>query len=322
MKPDYVQSPLGALEDMYDAYNETIIELAEENDSIVLLYVDFGSGKAGEVFREHYPNRIYDFGIAEANTVSVAAGLAAAGKTPFYHGHSVFGVGRAYNQIRQNIAYDTLNVKLILCAAGTITYLVGSSHQTFEDTAALRVIPNLVVMTPADAVETRAVTKAAAAHTGPVAVRLARTIRPAGVPTIYRDGFPFEMGKAVLLSEGTDITIIGSGIILADCLRAVDLLAEANISVRLLDMHTVKPIDEDAILKAAKETGRILTVEDVSVFGGLGGAVSEVVSTHYPVPVKRVGIRDRFGQTGTLEELKIEYEISVEHIADAARTMR
>jgi len=315
MKNNYVLEPLGEMKPMYDAYNEAMSELVKKDGSIVLLYGDFPRGSAGELVQKEYPDRIYDLGIAEASLITTAAGLAAAGMTPFTHCHSIFAVGRAYNQIRQNVAFDKLNVKIALCNTGMLWGFMGGSHQIIEEIAALRAIPNLVLVSPADAVETRKITKAIAEYVGPAAIRLSNP----PVPTIYREDYPFELGKAVTLADGGDATIISTGIMLADALEATDTLAKEGIKVRLLDMHTLKPIDENAIIRAAKETGAIVTVEDSSIIGGLGGAVTEVVAENSPVPVRRVGIRDRFGQSGTVGELKEEYEISARHIAQAVR---
>lgn len=315
MKQSYVREVPGEPKLMYDAYNEAMVELFKRNDQIILLYADFPRGAAGELAQKEYPERIYDVGIAEANLITVAAGLAAGGKIPFTHCHSIFAVGRAYSQIRQNAAFDQLNVKMVLCNAGLLWPFLGASHQAIEEITALRVIPNLVLFSPADALETKKVTIAAAEYIGPVAIRL--TNPP--VPTLYQDGFPFEMGRALALTEGKDATIIATGILVADALKATEILQGEGINVRLLDMHTIKPLDEAAIIKAAKETGALVTVEDASILGGLGGAVAEVIGENYPVPVKRVGTKDRFGQSGTAEELKVEYEISANHIAQAVR---
>ena len=315
MKRKYVMEPLGEMKTMYEAYNDAMVELGKKYSDIVLLYGDFPRGAAGELFQKEYPDRIYDVGIAEANLITTAAGLAGAGKIPFTHCHSIFAVGRAYNQIRQNVAFDRLNVKIVLCNSGMLWVFMGGSHQIIEEITALRVIPNLVLISPADQVETRKATKAAAEHVGPVAIRLANP----PVPTVYKQEFPFELGKAVTLVDGEDATIISTGLMLSDSLTATDILAKEGINVRLLDMHTLKPIDEESIIKAAKETGAIVTVEDSSIIGGLGGAVAEIVVENSLVPVKRVGIRDRFGQSGTVEELKVEYEITANDIAKAAR---
>jgi transketolase len=315
MKHDYVLEPLDEMKTMYQAYHEEMVELSKKNGKIVLLYGDFPRGAAGELLQKEHPDRIYDMGIAEANLITTAAGLAGGGYLPFTHCHSIFAVGRAYNQIRQNVAFDKLNVKVVLCNSGMLWPFMGGSHQIIEEIAAMRVLPNLMLVSPSDPVSTKKMTRAIAAYVGPVALRI--SFPP--VPTVYRDNFPFTLGKAVTLTDGSDATIISTGMMLADALEAVDTLAKEGIKVRLLDMHTLKPLDAEAIIKAARETGAIVTVEDSSILGGLGGAVAEVVAENAPVPVKRVGIKDRFGQSGTLPELKEEYELSARHIAQAVR---
>jgi len=315
MKQNYVLETLGEMKAMYQAYHEEMVELSKKNGKIVLLYGDFPRGAAGELLQKEHPDRIYDVGIAEANLISTAAGLAGGGYLPFTHCHSIFAVGRAYNQIRQNVAFDRLNVKIVLCNSGMLWPFMGGSHQIIEEIAALRVIPNLMLVSPSDPVSTKKVTRAIAEHDGPAALRI--SFPPA--PTVYHDDFPFELGKAVTLTDGGDATIISTGMMLSDALEATDTLEKEGIKVRLLDMHTIKPIDEEAIIKAARETGAIVTVEDSSIIGGLGGAVAEVVAENAPAPVKRVGIKDRFGQSGTVPELKEEYAISARHIAQAVR---
>lgn len=317
MKRDYVMEPLGAMKTMYEAYNEAMVELVQKDSCVILLYGDFPRGAAGELCQRDYPDRIYDLGIAEASLITTAAGLAGGGMKPFTHCHSIFAVGRAYNQIRQNVAFDKFNVKMLLCNSGMLWAFMGGSHQIVEEIAALRAIPNLVLVSPADPVETRKMTKAVAEYVGPVAIRLSN----AAVPTIYREDYPFELGKAVTLMDGEDATIISTGVMLADSLEAAEMLTREGINVRLLDMHTLKPIDEEAIISASKETGAIVTVEDSSIIGGLGGAVAEVVVENSRAPLRRVGIKDRFGQSGTVEELKEEYEISARHIAQAVREL-
>jgi transketolase len=317
MKRDYIMEPLGVIKTMYEAYNEAMVELVQKDSCLILLYGDFPRGAAGELCQRDYPDRIYDLGIAEASLITTAAGLAGGGKKPFTHCHSIFAVGRAYNQIRQNVAFDKFNVKMLLCNSGMLWAFMGGSHQIVEEIAALRAIPNLVLVSPADPVETRKMTKAVAEYVGPVAIRLSN----AAVPTIYREDYPFELGKAVTLMDGEDATIISTGVMLADSLEAAEILTREGIKVRLLDMHTLKPIDEEAIISASKETGAIVTVEDSSIIGGLGGAVAEVVVENSMAPLRRVGIKDRFGQSGTVEELKEEYEISARHIAQAVREL-
>jgi len=315
MKRSYVREPLGEMKTMYEAYNEAMLKLAKKDGNIVLLYADFPRGAVSELFQKEYPDRIYDVGIAEANLFTVAAGLAGAGKLPFTHCHGIFGVGRAYNQIRQNVAFDKFNLKMVLCNSGMFWPFMGGSHQIIEDIAALRAIPNLILVSPSDQVETRKATRAIAEYVGPVALRLASP----PLPTIYTEELPFELGKAVTVMDGEDATIVAIGICLPDAIEAADMLAGEGIKVRLLDMHTLKPIDREAIISAARETGAIVTVEDSSIIGGLGGAVAEVVVENCPVPVKRVGIKDRFGQAGTTAELKAEYELTADDITTAVK---
>jgi transketolase len=315
MKRNYVLETPGEMKAMYQAYHEEMVKLSQENGKIVLLYGDFPRGAAGELLQKEHPDRIYDVGIAEANLITTAAGLAGGGYVPFTHCHGIFAVGRAYNQIRQNVAFDKLNVKIVLCNSGMLWAFMGGSHQIIEEIAAMRVIPNLVLVCPSDPVSTKKVTRAIAGHTGPVVLRISNP----PVPTIYKDDFPFELGKAVTLTDGGDATVIATGMLISDALEAVDTLAKEGISARLLDMHTIKPLDEESIIKAARETGAIVTVEDSSIIGGLGGAVSEIVAENAPVPMKRVGVKDRFGQSGTVPELKEEYELTAKHIAQAVR---
>lgn len=315
MKRNFVMEPFGESKTMYEAYNEALVELAKENSDIVVLYGDFPRGAVGELFEKEFPDRLVDVGIAEANLITTAAGMAGAGKIAFTHCHSIFAVGRAYNQIRQNVAFDWLNVKIVMCNSGMLWAFMGGSHQIIEDIAALRAIPNLLLISPADQVETRKAVRAITKYEGPVALRLANP----PTPTIYTEDLPFELGKAVTVADGDDVTIIATGIMLPDSLQAVDILAGEGVKARLLDMHTIKPIDEEAVLKAARETGAIVTVEDSSVLGGLGGAVAEIVTENRPVPVNRIGIKDRFGQSGTIAELKEEYRLTAGHIAGAVR---
>ena len=315
MKRTYVNETLGDMKTMYEAYNEAMLELVKQNSDIVLVYSDYAKGSAGEFLQKEYPDRIYDVGIAEANLITSAAGLAAAGKIPFAVGHSMFAVGRAYNEIRQNVAYDNFNVKIVLCNSGMLWGFLGGSHQIIEEIAALRVVPNMILVSPADPVETKKATKAAVEHLGPVAIRLSAT----AVPTIYKDSEPFELGKAVTVIDGEDTTIIATGIMLEESLKAAETLAREGINVRLIDMHTIKPIDKEAVIQAAKETGAIVTVEDSSIIGGLGGAVAEIIVESALVPIQRIGIKDRFGQTATPEELKEVYEISANHIVKTVR---
>jgi transketolase len=302
---------------MYVAYNEAMLDLVKEDEEIVLLYGDFPRGAAGEYLQNSHPDRIIDVGIAEANLITTAAGVAAAGKKPFTHCHSIFAVGRAYNQIRQNVGFDNLNVKVVLCNSGMLWPFMGGSHQMIEEIAAIRVIPNFILVSPADQVSTRKAVRALNSRKGPAAMRLAAP----PVPTIYTEEVPFELGRAVTVAEGEDVTVIATGICVSDALHAINALSRKGIKARLLDMHTIKPLDEKAVREAAEQTGAIVTVEDSSVLGGLGGAVTEYVTEHCPVPVRRVGVRDVFGQSGTVEELKKRYEISIDHVMNSVESV-
>jgi transketolase len=312
---DYVREDFNNYLNVYQAYNEAIIELAKYNERIVLLYADFPSDSAGEFFRKYYPHRIYDVGIAEGNMITLAAGLAAAGLVPFTHCHGIFAVGRAYNQIRQ-IAYDKLNVKIVMCNCGMLWPFMGASHQLIEDLAALRAIPNLVILSPADAVETKKIVKASLDHEGPVVIRLYNP----PVPTIYEDNYHYVMGKATIIREGTDVAVFATGVLVYEALIATKILEKEGIDVRLYDIHTIKPLDESSVLNAAKECGAVVTVEDGNIYGGLGGAIAEVLAENYiVVPFKRVGVRDVFGRSGGVEDLKEFYGLSAKYIVNAVK---
>jgi len=316
MSIKYLREKPGEPKSMYSGHNEALIELADENENVVVLYADFPQDSAGPYFRKKYPDRIYNLGIAEANMITVAAGLAEAGKIPFTHCHSIFAVGRAYNQIRQ-IAFDKFNVKMILCNTGMFWTFMGGSHQVVEDIASLRAIPELVLISPSDAVEAKKATKAAASHAGPVVIRLAEP----KMPVIFNDDYPFRIGEAAVVRDGNDLAIVSTGIMLLWSLEAAALLAEEGVSAKVINMHTIKPFDGESVRRAARETGAIVTVEDSSILGGLGGAVAEVISESCPVPVRRIGVRDRFGQTGTIDELASEYGMSRTHIVKAAKEL-
>jgi transketolase len=299
---------------MYSGHNEALIELADENPNILLLYADFAQGQAGSYYRKKYPERIINVGIAEANLITVAAGLAEGGKIPFTHCHSIFAVGRAYNQIRQ-IAFDKYNVKIILCNTGMFWDFMGASHQVIEEIAALRAIPDLVLISPSDAVETKKASKAAAYFDGPVAIRLAEP----ETPILYKDDYDLEIGKATLLKEGKDVTIAATGILMSKVLQAVKILEKENIDAQVLNFHTIKPIDEEIINQSARKTGAIVTVEDSSIMGGLGGSITEILSENYPIPIRRIGVKDVFGQTGNMEELATEYHMNIADIIAATK---
>jgi transketolase len=300
---------------MYASHNRALIELARKNEKIICCYADFPPGEVGEVFQKQFPDRIIDVGIAEGHLITSAAGLADAGFIPFTHCHALFAVGRGYNQIRQNVAYDNRNVKIVLCNSGVIWGGIGPSHLAIEDFAALRAIPNLVILSPSDAVSSEKATIAAAGHVGPVILRLPSV--GASYPTLYTTDLAFEIGKSISLHNGNDVGILATGILVSDALRTSEELEAEGIHARVLDIHTIKPLDEKAVLSAARGTGAVVTVEDASIIGGLGGAVAELLSEKYPVPMRRVGVKDQFGESGTSEEIKERYGLTSAFIKDA-----
>jgi transketolase len=308
VKTIYLREKRDTNENMYSAHNRALIELAGKNKRIVSCYADFPPGEVGEVFQMQFPDRIIDVGIAEGHLISSAAGLADAGFIPFTHCHTLFALGRGYNQIRHNVAYDNRNVKVVLCNSGVIWGGMGPSHLAIEDLAALRAIPNLVILSPSDAVSAEKATFAAADHVGPVILRLPSV--GATYPTLYENDLKFEIGKALCLRDGKDVTLMATGILVKDALEVSEALEKKGIRARVLDIHTIKPLDEKTVLKAAKETGAIVTIEDANILGGLGGAVAEFTSGKFPVLVKRVGVKDQFGESGTSEEIKECYGLT------------
>jgi transketolase len=302
-------------ENLYAAHNRALIALARRDPRIVSCYGDFPPGEVGEVFAKECPDRLWDVGIAEGHLITHAAGLAAAGFIPFTHCHGIFGLGRGYNQIRHNVAYDQRNVKVVMCNCGVIWGGLGPSHQVVEDLAALRAVPKLTILSPADAVSCEKATYAAAEHPGPVILRLPST--GDAFPTLYTNDIEYEIGKAICVREGNDVTILATGILVADALTVGEELERAGVSARVLDVHTLKPLDEEAILSAARETGALVTVEDANILGGLGGAVAELTAEKFPVLVRRVGVKDRFGESGTAAQVKADCQLTPPFIRQA-----
>ncbi|MDK2887305.1 MAG: transketolase [Thermoanaerobacter sp.] len=298
-----------------DAYGKALVELGRENPDVVVLDADLAKSTKTIEFARHFPERFFDMGIAEQNMVGTAAGLAASGKIPFCSTFAIFATGRAFEIIRNSVAYSRLNVKIAASHAGITVGEDGGSHQSVEDIALMRSLPNMTVFVPADAVETRAAVRAAAQIRGPVYIRLGRP----GVPVLHGDDFHFEPGRAVIMREGNDATIIATGIMVATALEAAGLLEQEGIGVRVVNMHTIKPLDEETVIAAARETGVIVTAEEHSIVGGLGGAVAETVCTHHPVPVYRLGIPDVFGESGRPEELLEKYGLTAAHLAARVR---
>lgn len=298
-----------------EAYGEALAQLGRENTQIVVLDADLSKSTKTYDFGKEFPERFFNMGVAEQNMVGTAAGLAAAGKIPFCSSFAVFASGRAFEQVRNSVAYSSLNVKIAATHAGITVGEDGGSHQSVEDIAIMRALPNMTVFVPADAVETAAAVRAAAAMNGPVYIRLGRL----GVPVLYDREFRFEPGKAVRLREGRDATIIATGIMVPAALEAAEILAEEDIQVQVLDMHTIKPLDIEAVVGAARETGALVTAEEHSVIGGLGGAVAEVVVEKYPVPMKRVGLPDKFGESGPPAELLVKYGLTARDLVSAVK---
>lgn len=299
-----------------DAYGEALKELGRVNKDVVVLDADLSKSTRTNWFKEEFPERFINVGIAEQNLIGTAAGLAAAGKIPFASSFAMFATGRAYEIIRNSVAYPKLNVKIAATHAGITVGEDGASHQSIEDLSLMRTIPNMVVINPADGVEAKAAVLKAAEYNGPVYIRLGRS----KVPVIFNeDDYKFEIGKGIMLEDGTDATIIATGVMVSAALEASKKLAEEGIRVRVINIHTIKPIDKDIIIKAAKDTGAIVTAEEHSIIGGLGSAVSEVLVENYPVPVERIGIKDTFGESGNSDELLVKYGLTPENIIEAVK---
>ncbi|GMB01724.1 transketolase family protein [Pelosinus sp. IPA-1] len=298
-----------------EAYGEILKELGEKHKDIVVLDADLSKSTKTAVFKKAFPERFFNVGIAEQNLMGIGAGLAASGKIPFVSTFAMFAAGRAFEQIRNSICYPKLNVKIAATHAGLTVGEDGASHQSIEDISLMRSIPNMTVIVPADAEETRKAVAYAATYDGPVYIRLGRM----SVPDLFAADYTFELGKAVQLADGKDVTIIATGIMVATAKQAAEELAAVGISARVLNIHTIKPIDREAIIKAASDTGAIVTCEEHSVIGGLGSAVAEVVVENNPVPMERVGVMDTFGESGTPSSLLVKYHLTAEDIVAAAK---
>ena len=294
-----------------DAYGEALVELGASREDLIVMDADLSGATKTCLFAKAYPERFFNAGIAEGNMVSVAAGLAASGKLVFASSFAMFAAGRAFEQIRNSVAYPHLNVKIGATHAGLSVGEDGATHQCNEDIALMRSIPGMTIINPADAIEARAAVLAAAEWDGPVYMRFGRLAVPVCLPEDYK----FEIGKAVTLVEGTDATVIATGLMVNEALKAAEALKEEGISVRVVNMATIKPIDREAIVAAARETGVIVTAEEHNVIGGLGSAVAEVVAETVPVPVIRVGVEDTFGKSGPALEVLAAYGLDSASIA-------
>ncbi|SCW72783.1 transketolase [Lachnospiraceae bacterium C10] len=295
-----------------ESYGNALVELGKENENLVVLDADLAEATKTNIFKKAFPERHIDVGIQEANLVGVAAGLASTGKVPFCSTFAMFAAGRAYEQVRNSVGYPRLNVKIGATHAGISVGEDGATHQCVEDLALMRAIPGMTVINPADDVEARAAVRAAYEYDGPVYLRFGRL----AVPVINdREDYKFEIGKGYVIEEGTDVTIIATGLEVNESLEAAKILKEQGISAEVVNIHTIKPIDKELIIKEAKKTGKIVTVEEHSVIGGLGSAVAEVLSENCPTPLKRIGVYDVFGESGPAVDLLHKYQLDGEGIA-------
>ena len=299
-----------------ESYGNALVELGKKHDDLVVLDADLAGATKTGIFKKAFPERHIDCGIAEGNMMGVAAGLAAAGMVPFASSFAMFAAGRAYEQVRNSIGYPHLNVKIGATHAGISVGEDGASHQCLEDIALMRVIPGMTVIVPSDDIEARAAVEAAYAYKGPVYLRFGRL----AVPVINdRPDYRFEIGKGITLREGKDLTIVATGLEVQSALEAAEKLAADGVSAEVINIHTIKPLDEELILASAKKTGRVVTVEEHSVIGGLGGAVCEVLSAKAPVPVLRIGVNDVFGESGPAVELLHKYLLDGEGVYSQIR---
>lgn len=298
------------------AYGETLVEIAEQYPNLVVLDADLAGSTTSAKFGAKYPERFFDCGIAEANMTGIAAGMAACGLMPFASTFAMFATGRAFEQVRNSVAYPHLNVKIVGSHGGPSVGEDGATHQMNEDIAIMRDIPGMMVVVPCDAAEMAQAVRALAAYDGPAYLRMSRF--PTDVVTDTLPDYHFELGKGVTVRDGTDITIVATGIMVPLSLDAAKILEEKGVSARVLDIHTIKPLDEELIIKAARETGHILTVEEASTVGGLGTAVCELLSEKCPVPVLRHGVPDVFGRSGSAADVLNYFELNPEGIAKKA----
>ena len=298
-----------------DSYGKALAELGAEYENLVVLDADLAGATKTAVFQKAFPHRFFDCGIAEANMVCMAAGLATTGLVPFASSFAMFAAGRAFEQIRNSVGYPHLNVKIGATHGGISVGEDGASHQCCEDFAVMRTIPGMVVMSPADDVEARAMVKAAYHHVGPVYMRFGR----AAVPVVHEEGMHFEIGKGEVLRDGKDVAIIANGLMVYEALVAAQELADAGIDAMVINMATIKPLDEELVISAAKKCGKIITCEEHSIIGGLGEAVCGVLSEKLPTPVRRIGVNDVFGESGPAAALLKKYGLSAENIVAVSK---
>ena len=292
------------------SYGEVLVELGKQNENIVVLDADLSTATKTEKFAKEFPERFFDMGIAESDMMGTAAGFATCGKIPYASTFAVFAAGRAYDQIRNSICYPNLNVKICATHAGVTVGEDGATHQMLEDLSLMRTLPNMKVFCPSDDIQTMWVIKEISKINGPCYVRLCRL----STPVIYDENKEFEIGKMVQLGDGADATIFATGVVVSEALKAQEILKTKGINIRVIDVHTIKPIDEDMIVKCARETKRLISIEDHNIIGGLGSAISEVLTSKYPAKLERMGIEDSFGKSGKAEELLKYFKIDADAI--------
>lgn len=292
------------------SYGEALLELGKENEKVVVFDADLSAATKTNLFAKEFPNRFFDMGIAEQNMISTAAGMATCGKIPYASTFAVFAAGRAYDQIRNSVCYPNLNVKICATHAGVTVGEDGATHQMIEDISLMRTLPNMTVISTSDDIETKWAVKEISKINGPVYLRLSRL----STPVIYDESQKFEIGKAIQIGDGTDGTIFATGVTVSEALKAQESLKEKGINVRVVDIHTIKPIDKEMIIKCAKETKKLVSIEDHNIIGGLGSAISEVLIEECPTKLVRLGINDTFGKSGKAEELMKYFGITANDI--------
>lgn len=299
-----------------ESFGEAVTDLAAEYPEVIVLDADLAAATKTGIFKKAYPDRFFDCGIAECNMIGIAAGLASCGKIPFAASFAMFSAGRAYEQVRNSVGYPKLNVKVVGSHAGISVGEDGATHQCCEDIALMRTIPGMVVLNPCDHYEMKAAVRAMIEHQGPCYVRLGRL----AVETVnHNDDYKFELGKGITLRKGKDVTIIATGLMVQEALKAAKALAEEGVDAEVINIHTIKPLDEELVVASAKKTGRVITVEEHNIIGGLGEAVSTVLSEKCPTPVTRIGVNDVYGHSGPAVDLLKEFGLSAEHIAEVVK---
>lgn len=298
-----------------ESFGKALVELGKENKDVIVLTADLAGATKTSLFEKEFPDRFINVGIAEQNLIGISAGLATTGKIPFASTFAMFAAGRAYDQIRNSVAYPKLNVKICGTHAGVTVGEDGATHQMIEDLSLMRSIPNMTVLCPSDDTQTKWAIKEMAKFDGPVYIRLARV----ATPIIYDENQKFEIGKMVQIGDGTDATIFATGVEVAETLKAKEELEKENINIRVVDVHTIKPIDREMIVKCAKETKKIITIEDHSIIGGLGTAICEVLSEEYPTKVIRMGMNDKFGKSGKAEQLLKYFKLDSQAIIEKVK---